>query len=333
MLCRVFHDGTNYVAHAPGRSPYAGVKRRPKKPHELAFRELYRSTLTGTRSVTADGVSFTPGISGKKQAQYIMETLEDTFGAIENWEKFVEEEFAREEHNYYVRKRRFCRKAFLNDWNYFVTFTYSDEKETEESFKRRLRRALSNLHSRRNWYYMGCFERSEIGRLHFHGLFYIPPGQMVGKIREEKSYSTKRRRMQISFINSWFEKRFGRNDFEEITGDDVKRGPTLGYILKYIEKTGERIIYSRGIPTNIVAEISYDQCVCEFFNFVRKWVLFRDWQRINPCTENKLLEGEEAEEWLICFTGYEYEGYSCFSEPDPPPRPTGPYIPSPYLTA
>lgn len=322
MLCRVVHDGHNYVASAPGRRPYAGVKRRPKKDHEIAFRELYRGTKMGDRQETADGYRYIPGMTEKEQKPFIVQALQDTFGEIEDWSQFVDREMERERMNYHARVKRFKRKAFWNNWNYFCTFTYADEKVTEEAFKHRLRRALSNFHTRRGWYYMGCFERApETGRLHFHGLFYVPDGEMVGQIREEEGYSKKSHKRIVTRINSWFEKRYGRNDFMPITSDLVKRGPTLDYILKYIQKTGERIIYSRGIPSETVTEVCYDQCACEFFHFVKKWVLFDDWRNIKKVSPD-VLEGEEAVEWLICFTGYDYEGYTYYSEPEAPPNDT-----------
>ena len=314
MLCRVVHDGQHYVASAPGKRPYANWQRRPKKPHEIAFRELYRGTKMGLRQETADGVTYKAGMSNSEQRRYILETLQDTFGAIEDWDRFLDREFERERNNYFSRAKRFRRKAFLNTWNYFVTFTYDSEKASEDSFKARLRRCLSNLHTRRGWYYMGAFERSPSGRLHFHGLFYVPPGEMVGDIYEREDYSTKTHRMQISHINTWFERRFGRNDFAPVSNDDIRRGPTLDYVLKYIEKTGERIVYSRGIPSDFMEEIEYDQCACEFYNFVRKWVLFDDW-RTSVRTSPEILEGEEAEEWLICFADYEHENFTFMSDP------------------
>ncbi len=316
MICRVVHDGQHYVASAPGRRPYAGIKRRTKQPYEVAFRELYRGTKMGGMQMAEDGMTYVPGMSEREQRNYIIDALRDTFGDIEDWNTFVDEEFERERHNYFVREKRFKKKAFWNEWNYFVTFTYDDKKAVEDVFKVRLRRALSNLHSRRGWNYMGCFERApETGRLHFHGLFYVPDGEMVGEIREQEDYDKKSHRRKLSHINDWFEKRFGRNDFCPVTVDHIRRGPTLDYILKYLQKTGERIIYSRGIPSDAVADICPDQCVCEFFKFVKKWVLFDDWRNIEKGPSD-VLEGEEAVEWLICFTGYEYEGYAFYSEPD-----------------
>lgn len=316
MNCRVYHDGCHYVAIAPGKRPYANWKPRPKEAYEKAFRELYRGTKMGYCQQTSEGVVYVPGMLPSEQKAYILQALQDTFGdVLEDWEAFIEKEFDREKSNYFARAKRFRRKAFFNDWNYFVTFTYDDQKESEETFKARLRRALSNLHSRRSWNYMGCFERAEVtGRLHFHGLFFVPEGEMVGEIQERESYSTKQHKMQTARVNTWFEKRFGRNDFCPVTSDDIKRGPALDYVLKYIEKTGERIIYSRGIPCDQMAEITVDHCAAEFYNFCRKWILFDDWR--TSCPEKKnVVEGEEAIEWLICFTGYEYE-FACRYSPE-----------------
>lgn len=330
MLCRVHHDGHHYIASAPGRRPYAGVKRRPKTPQELAFRALYRGTKAGYYQDTAEGREYMDGMTDRQQRTYIADTLHDTFGDVENWREFVDKNMDREQHNYFVRKKRFERKAFWNHWNYFVTFTYDGELLGEDAFKRKLRRALSNLHTRRGWLYMGVWERApKTGRLHFHGVAHVPDGQMVGTIRDEESYDKKSGRMKMSHINDWFEKRYGRNDFCPITDDDLRRGTSLGYILKYVEKTGERIVYSRGIPSDEVAEICTDQCACEFFKFVKKWVLFDDWRSIKP-GPNTIVEGPEAEEWLICFTGYEYEGYSYMSEPDYRP-PDKPFYPASFL--
>ena len=314
MLCRVVHDGTHFIASAPGRRPFAGVKRRPKKPHELAFRDLYRGTKVGSFQDTAEGRKYVSGMSKREQKSYIIETLRDTFGDIEDWHQFVDEEFEREHRNYCARRKRFERKAFWNHWNYFVTFTYDGEKIEEDVFKRRLRKALCNLHTRRDWTYMGCWERApETGRLHFHGFCHVPEGQLVGVIREEEYYDMRSHRLKLAHINDWFEKRFGRNDFCPLTDDDIRRGTSLGYILKYLEKTGERIVYSRGIASEEIADICTDQCACEFFKFVKKWVLFDDWRTIEKGPA--VLDGEAAEEWLICFTDYEREGYTFYSVP------------------
>ena len=121
---------------------------------------------------------------------------------------------------------------------------------------------------------MGVFEYApDTGRLHFHGLVYVPDGEMLGKIYEKEDYSTAQQKMQITHPNTFFEKNFGRNDFEALTDMQLRHGNQIEYILKYIGKTGERIVYSRGIPTEIEKEIAQSEVLCEFFDFVSKFVL------------------------------------------------------------
>ena len=176
------------------------------------------------------------------------------------------------------------RKVNLQEFNYFCTFTYDDKKHDEETFRRKLRRCLSNLHTRRGWRYMGVFERApETGRLHFHGLLYVPDGEMLGKLEEKTDYSTAQGKMQTRNENSFFEQQYGRNDFEEITPSQLEYGDSVDYILKYIGKTNERIVYSRGIPTELCVTLTAKDILTELTNdFVLKYVIFDDvinWER------------------------------------------------------
>lgn len=195
----------------------------------------------------------------------------------ENLDGYISDKIEKKKRNAYGRKKRFRRKGYLNQWTHFVTFTYDDEKQTEESFRKKLRKCLSNLHTRRGWRYMGVFEPApETGRLHFHGIFYIPDGEMVGNIVEKQDYSTKQGKMQIRHENDFFLKSFGRNDFEGISMKELKHGQILEYILKYIEKTGERIVYSRGVPMQVCKELPETEIVGRLRDFIVKFVLFDD---------------------------------------------------------
>ena len=57
---------------------------------------------------------------------------------------------------------------------------------------------------------------------------------------------------------------------------ELKHGNTIEYILKYIEKSGERIVYSRGIPTEICMKIADEEIAVEMQDFMTKFVLFDD---------------------------------------------------------
>lgn len=159
----------------------------------------------------------------------------------------------KEKENLKARKQLFRRKALNNDWNYFVTFTYDDKKHNEDSFVKVLKKKLQNLHTNYGWLYMGCFERSKTERLHFHGLVWVPEGAMKSNIREVSYFDTTSHKKAVSFINEEFESKIGRNDFKPITKLDLTFTNSLDYILKYIGKENEKIVYSRGIKDSVMA--------------------------------------------------------------------------------
>ena len=130
---------------------------------------------------------------------------------------------------------------------------------------------------------MGVFERApETGRLHFHGLIYVPCGEMIGNIEEKKDYSTAQGKMQTYRENDFFSEAFGRNDFTPLSEMQLKYGRTVDYIVKYIGKTNERICYSRGIPTVICKKLSEANIITAYKDYVEKYILFDnviDWER------------------------------------------------------
>ena len=273
---KIYHDGGHYVATLyearDSRKNYT-VKNRVKQDIDILFDGLF---------FEARKMGLRDGKTQKPMTEYIKDGILKLFDDTVDMDEYIEHGIKRRLNNILHRKKRFRRKGFLNKWTHFVTFTYDDKKHTEESFRRKLRKCLSNLRTRRGWKYMGVFEYApETGRLHFHGLVYVPDGEMLGKIYEKEDYSTAQQKMQITHPNTFFEENFGRNDFEELTEMQLKHGNQMEYILKYIGKTGERIVYSRGIPTEIEKEISQSEVLCEFFDFVGKFVLADsavDWQ-------------------------------------------------------
>lgn len=209
--------------------------------------------------------------------EYLKKSMSEMFPNLKDIDKFVDSHIKRKLHNFYNRIKRFKRKANLNNWNYFITITYDSKKMDADAFRRKLRKCLSNFHSRRNWSYMGVFELSpEENRLHFHALVNIPEGQMVGEIAEERSYSTKKKAMQTANINSFFAERFGRNDFAPLTDEDLKFGHAIEYITKYLNKTNEKIVYSRGIPSEMVVYVENENIATTYSDFVLKFLIFDD---------------------------------------------------------
>ena len=245
-----------------GKSRFKRGKEKPKDELDLLLEELYFRSLE---------------LPKKERLQFIKENLENKKWTVP--ESAILSFIKKKEKLLSDRKDRFQKKAFNNDWNYFVTITYDDSKHDEISFKERLKKCLANLHDRYHYKYMGVFERSETGRLHFHALFYIPDGEMRGEIVIKKDYSTEKGKMQVAHINTFFEKRFGRNDFVRLTKNKEDLRNSINYILKYIGKTNERIFYSRGIPTYLFIAFEKeesDQIVSSFGDFVKRYVLFDD---------------------------------------------------------
>ena len=166
------------------------------------------------------------------------------------------------------------RKANLADFNFFVTFTYSDELHTEDSFRKKLKNTLSLFSYRKGWKYIGVWERSpEKKRLHFHGMFYIPEGTLPGEMKEVSGYSFSEHKRKVTHENSYFKERFGRNDFDSMVSEFMLDG-AVTYILKYIEKSGEKIVYSRGLPQFFVSDIMEDDVICPIGEEDRKLLLF-----------------------------------------------------------
>lgn len=268
---KVYNDGGHYIATRCFHSQIKPVRHKKGRGNiDVLFDSLYANAMQ-------------KGLNDGETAAYIKAGILELFPFCADLDKYVSDNIVRKQRNLWARKKRFRRKANLNKWNYFVTFTYSDDKQDEDTFRKKLRKCLSNLHTRRNWRYMGVFERApETGRLHFHGLLYVPDGEMIGTITEKTDYSTAQGKMQTIRENDFFQKSFGRNDFEELTETEMKHGQTLNYLLKYIGKTGERIVYGRGIPTEIYCKLDDNDIVTEMQDFVMKYILFDDvisWER------------------------------------------------------
>ena len=205
--------------------------------------------------------------------------IQDMLPYFENKElcvSFVNTNFDRKLRNLICRRVRMVRKANLVNFNYFCTFTYDDKKHTEESFKKKLKTCFRNLCYRNDWKYMGVWERApETKRLHFHGLFEIPDKAMVGELFEHSDYNLNSHRRTKTIQNSYFNERFGRSDFEKIVSkEDLYK--EISYIVKYLEKTEEKIVYSKGLYQYFISDIMDEDIVCTIGQEDKKLLLFDD---------------------------------------------------------
>ena len=257
---KVYFDGSHYIAIPHTEQPWKRRKRNIcRDKNEEKVKEILESK------------------KDKVKCEKIKETVEEIDKEVKDIEKskeIVRKVLDKEKRNRIVRLTRLYRKVNLQQWTHFCTFTYDSEKLNEEEFKKKLLNCLRHLSSRKDWKYIGVWERSPINqRLHFHGIFVIP--KMIGEIIETKDYSTKTHKIQITYQNTFFLERFGRNDFREIENNSLVY-QAVSYILKYIRKTGEKVIYSKHLQTYFVSDILEKDVVCKIGQEDRKLLLFDD---------------------------------------------------------
>ena len=166
---KIYFDGSHYIAIPKNEgksSGKGGYHSNENDEMRTAFEKAYKGTKAKKR---------------KECFTEIVAELKPQFESEERAAEFVKAEMERIQRNLIVRRKRLVRKINLGNWNYFCTFTYDDQKHTEDSFKAKLRDCFKKMCHRRNWIYIGVWERSpNSNRLHFHGLFNIPPDAMVG---------------------------------------------------------------------------------------------------------------------------------------------------------
>lgn len=225
------------------------------------FEELYQKSVGKSRSA---------------RKKFIVRNMKPYFKDEDSTIKYVEVQFERKLRNLICRRVRLTRKVNLQDFNYFCTFTYDGAKHTEESFMKKLRGCFKMMCHRKGWKYVGVWERSpEKRRLHFHGLFFIPDGSMPGKLIEVKDYSPVKKKVQTTIQNTYFNERFGRSDFKTVD-DRSMLGEAIAYLTKYMEKTGEKMVYSKGLPQFFISDIMDEDIVCTIGNEEKKLLLYDD---------------------------------------------------------
>ena len=284
---KVYYDGSHYIAIPRVRQPWKKrkidkLKTKQENPHENQttkdiFEEAYRENVTKKKD---------------EKVKEIKDKLKETINNEQELDEYVEKNLERKNRNAIVRKTRLMRKVYLHEWNYFCTFTYDEEKWNETEFRAKLSDCLKKMCYRKGWKYIGVWERSPIkNRLHFHGIFYIP--NMVGELEEIEDYNTTAHRMQKTMQNTYFCERFGRNDFKMIENDQFL-AKSAAYLLKYIEKSGEKLVYSKGIPTYFISDILPDDVICTIGREDRKLLLFDDFY----CLDEGVLIGKVNKETI-----------------------------------
>ena len=317
--CKIYNDGGHFIALPHTTRP--GLRKRPKptedliavaeklddktdvtnaenneiednKPVNKSINDIKRVRLLTKKELFDELYEDCKDKRKREKISFIVSRMVQYFKSEKETRTFVEINLERKQRNLICRKVRLYRKARLQSWNFFCTFTYDNAKHTEESFRKKLADTFKKMCYRRGWKYIGVWERSaEKERLHFHGLFYVPDGQMVGELFEVKDYSQKRGKVQKTVQNTYFNERFGRSDFEAITSPHAI-DDTIGYILKYIQKSDTKIVYSRNLPQFFVSDVDEDDVLCTMGQYDQKLLLFDSFK----CWDEGCLVGQVSKE-------------------------------------
>lgn len=266
---KISFDGSHYIATPKENFPQGHKRRRASRSlsiEETEKKEQFEAAYRESQKLPR-----------KERKAHMRKAMEEAIPDKAQRKEYVERNNERKKTNAIRRKVRLSKKVNLQrEWSYFCTFTFSDEKHTEESFRKSLRNTLKHLVNRKGLKHIGVWERGgETGRLHFHGIFYIPPDGMVGEIVETTDYNTKDHRMQTTHQNTYFLERYGRNDFQPL-GSPEEVQHSLGYLMKYIEKSGERLIYGGKLPTYFESDVADEDILAPYGIDDRKAILADD---------------------------------------------------------
>ena len=132
------------------------------------------------------------------------------------------------------------------------------------------------------------------------------PSNGIFTAYEKEDYNFNTHRRQVTIQNTYFNERFGRCDMEPLR-DRTEMGSAMAYIMKYIEKSGEKIVYSRGLPQYFISDILDDDVVCPIGMEDQKLLLFDNFS----CFEDGVYIGEVSPEVINQMKKANYRGLSC----------------------
>ena len=250
---KVYNDGSHYIAIPHTTRPKNKKSKKIETKKAIESKELADKVLSENKDKRR-----------KEKIEILKTEVNEIIKDEKATKEFVKTYMDKKIRNLIERRKRLVRKINLGQWNYFCTFTYDDKKHSEESFMKKLKNCLKKLSYRKGWVYIGVWERSpEKKRLHFHGIFYIPDNAMVGELKEVNDYSFSSHTRQITLQNTYFNERFGRSDFKPIDRrEPLALSSATQYLMKYMEKSGERIVYSKNTPTYFISDIMDEDIAC-----------------------------------------------------------------------
>ena len=147
---KISFDGSHYIATPKENFPQGHKRRRATRPltdeeteKKAQFEAAYKESQQLPR---------------KERKAFMRKAMEETIPDKEQRKEYVERNNERKKTNAIRRKVRLSKKVNLQrEWSYFCTFTFSDEKHTEESFRKSLRNTLKHLVNRKGWKHIGVW--------------------------------------------------------------------------------------------------------------------------------------------------------------------------------
>lgn len=282
---KIYNDGSHYIAIPQENFPRGkGCKKQRKAiptPEQINLKEKFESVYAESKKLPY-----------KQRDAFINKQLSETILDETERKEFITENKDRKKRNLSKRYSLLWRKVRLQQWNWFVTLTFDSAKHTAESFKTKLKDTLKKLVMRKGWKYIGVWEHgSNTERLHFHGIFVIPDGQMIGEIEQVSDYSTKRKRRRTKLQNTYFYKRFGLNEFEEISPRDVDH--SAKYLIKYLDKDCNRLCQGGDVKPYFLSDVMDEDIVMPFGAEGKKAILADDFTCID---EDGVIRGKVSPE-------------------------------------
>ena len=112
---KVYFDGSQWIAIPHTERPYRKRRRARDKPNEsdavAEFEQAFKKAK-GKR---------------RKRKETLVKEFTPMFQSEEQANEFVEEQFNRLSRNRWERYKRMIRRAYLQPWDYFVTFTFASD--------------------------------------------------------------------------------------------------------------------------------------------------------------------------------------------------------------
>ena len=110
-------------------------------------------------------------------------------------------------------------------------------------------------------------------------------------------YNKKTGKRKTITQNTFFAEKFGRNEFDDISFADIVYGKAIAYLMKYMEKNNEKVVYSRGLYDFFRSDIQGTDVVAKMENIDEtdnRLVLARDF----TCWDEGVKVGEVSPETI-----------------------------------